>query len=84
MKLEIVTYAYNFSTWRLRQEGHCEFETSLSYILSSKPARVIKWGPDSQIKQPLIQSLQDDGEFLKCNQSFQVFVWTDVNATYNS
>lgn len=35
----MVNYAYRFSTWKLRQGDHCESETSMSYILSFRPAQ---------------------------------------------
>jgi hypothetical protein len=39
-KLGVVVYAYNPSTWELRQED-CGFKASFGYIISSRPASVI-------------------------------------------
>lgn len=37
-KTKSVAHACYSSTWETKAEGHCEFEVTLGYIVSSRPA----------------------------------------------
>lgn len=43
IRLVIVAHVFNLSIWEAEVGGFCEFDTSLVYVPSSRPARARQW-----------------------------------------